>query len=179
MRFAEASNALVIRDQGAVKLDCGGNEQPIRGITVLETVELIAARGCMMAQWHRRDAGTIEEALDPGFNGNVQINPPGVDEQRYLPGGDGAQVNGSAASPAVIGQSTGRRTRALVAAVKPQRDVGVEQERIRHDSISRLLSASDSTSSARADTLLQQAPHGQSDRFSLVADGQPFGRFFN
>lgn len=78
MPRAEARNPFIISDQRAGELDCGSNQEPIRRIAVLEMMELVAAGGSLMAEWHRFDAGTLEEAPDPSLNGNVEIDPPCV-----------------------------------------------------------------------------------------------------
>jgi hypothetical protein len=116
---AEARNSLVVRHQWAGKLDCGGNHQTARWITVCQMVEVVATRRRMMAQRRWHNAGTIEEALNPSVDGNIQVNPSGVDEQRHFPRADGAQVNAPAAAPALVDQSAGRRTQVIVAAVEP------------------------------------------------------------
>ena len=50
---AEARNPFIISDQRAGELDCGSNQEPIRRIAVLEMMELVAAGGSLMAEWHR------------------------------------------------------------------------------------------------------------------------------
>jgi len=69
-------------------------------------VQLIAARSRPMVQRHRLNTGTIEKPLDSRFNGNVEIDPSGVDKQRNLPGRDGAEENRAAVSPAAVDQGT-------------------------------------------------------------------------
>jgi hypothetical protein len=88
--LAETCNAIIVGDQGASEFDCGCNQKPIRWIAMLEMMQLIAARGSPVAQRHRLYTGTIHKALDPGFNGNVEIDATGVDKQRNLPSCDSA-----------------------------------------------------------------------------------------
>jgi hypothetical protein len=64
--------------------------------------------------------------FDPCLNGNVQVYPSGVDQQHNLPSRDGTEKNGPPAPPAAVDQSTGRGAEAVVAAVEPQGDIGVE-----------------------------------------------------
>lgn len=148
MVLEKACDAVVIRDERARKLDRGGDQQPIRRIAVLETMQLIAAGGSAMTQWHRFDAGTFDEARDPRLNRNIELDPSGIDQQRNLPGSDRTQANGSAVLPAIVDQSARRWAQAVIAAVEPEGDMRVEQQRIR--SISRPISASGSTSRADA-----------------------------
>ena len=61
---------------------------------------------------------------------------------------DRTQTNGSAAL--LVDQSTRRWSQGLVAAVEPERDMRVEEQAIRHRSISRPVAASGSTSRAGA-----------------------------
>ena len=79
MLLAEADDALiVIGDQWTSKLDRRRNQKSVRRIAVFEMMQLIAARGSLVTQRHCFDAGTIEETLDPFRNGNVEVNPSGV-----------------------------------------------------------------------------------------------------
>ncbi len=45
---------------------------------MFEMMQPIAARGSLVTQRHCFDAGTIEETLDPFRNGNVEVDPSGV-----------------------------------------------------------------------------------------------------
>jgi hypothetical protein len=64
MLLAKADDALVIGDQRTSKLDCRGNQKPVRWVAVLDVMELIAASG-LVTKRRCFDAGTIEEASDP------------------------------------------------------------------------------------------------------------------
>ena len=110
MFLAETRDALVIGDQRTGKLDRCGDQQPIGRVAMIEMVHLIAAAGGAIAQWHCLHAWTIEEALDPGLNGKVEIDPPGVYEQRNLPGRNGAEKNAAAVLPGAVDQGARRCT---------------------------------------------------------------------
>jgi len=104
---AKACAALIISDEGTGKLDRRGDQQPIRGIAVLQMMQPIAAGSGMVAERHRLDAGTVEKAFNPRLDGNVEVDPFRVDEQRNLPGRDGAEKNVTPVPPALIDQGTG------------------------------------------------------------------------
>ncbi len=78
MLLAETDDALIIADQRTSKLDRRRNQKSVRRIAVFEMMQLIAARGSLVTQRHCFDAGTIEETLDPFRNGNVEVDPSGV-----------------------------------------------------------------------------------------------------
>ena len=78
MPFAEPCNALIIRDKWTGELDRGSNQKAVRWIAVLKMMQLVAAGGRLMAQWHRFDAGTLKEAPNPCLNRKVEIDPPCV-----------------------------------------------------------------------------------------------------
>jgi hypothetical protein len=56
-----------------------------------------------VTQRHCFDAGTIEETLDPCRNGNVEVDPSGVNEKRDLANRDGAEQNGAAVFAGIAG----------------------------------------------------------------------------
>jgi len=99
---SEACDALIIGDERAGKLDGGSDEKPICRITMLEMMKLIAAGSRVMAERHRLDTRAFEEAREPSLNGYVEFNPSRIDEQRNLPGCDGAQENCPAVPPAIV-----------------------------------------------------------------------------
>ena len=78
MLLAEADDALIVGDQRTSKLDRRRNQKSVRRIAVFEMMQLIAAGGSLVTQRHCFDAGTIEETLDPCRNGNVEVDPSGV-----------------------------------------------------------------------------------------------------
>ena len=128
MLGGETQDALIIGDQRAGEFDRGSDEQPIRRVTVFELVKSVAAGSGAMAKRHSFDARTFQETRDPPFDGKIQFDPPDIDEQRNLPNTDSTQANGPAILPASIDQSMSRRPQAIVAAVKPEADMRVEQE---------------------------------------------------
>ncbi len=152
MLLAEADDALIIGDQRTSKLDRRRNQKPVRRIAVFEMMQLIAAGGSLVTQRHRFDSETIEETLDPCRNGNVEVDPSGVNEKSDLPNRDVAEQNGAAVLPANVDQGTRRNAQSVIATVEPEGDVGVEQKAIGQRSISRPVSASGSTSRAGATT---------------------------
>src|SRR5204862_2027720 len=105
-----------------------------------------------MVERRRLDAGTLKKARNPALDREIELNSSGIDEQRDLPGRHGTQANDPVVLPAAIDQTTGRRTQAFVAAVEPEGDMRVEQQLVRHRSISRPVAASGSTSRAGATT---------------------------
>lgn len=142
--------ALVVGDKRAGKFDRRRDEKPVGGVTVFEMMQAIAPAGGLKAERGRLDARTAEKALDPGFDRDIEIDPPEIDQQSNLPGGDGAQKDRAAAAPASVDEGAGRVAQAVVSAVKPEDDMGVEQKTIRQRSTSRPVSASVWTSSADA-----------------------------
>src|SRR5437588_10311964 len=78
MPCAKTRNALIVSDKRTGEIDCGGDQKPIGRIAVLEMMQPVAAGGRLVTQWHRFDAGTLEEAVDPCLNGDVEIDPAGV-----------------------------------------------------------------------------------------------------
>jgi hypothetical protein len=76
MSVAEARDAFVIGNKRTVKLDGRSDQQPIRRIAIFEMVQPVAAAGRAMAEWHRFDAGTRHETLDPRLDREIsgQIN---------------------------------------------------------------------------------------------------------
>jgi hypothetical protein len=96
--LAETDDALIIGDQRTSKLDRRRNQKSVRRIAVFEMMQLVATGGSLVTQRHCFDAGTIEETLDPWRNGNVEVDPSGVNEKRNLPNRDGAEQNGAAVS---------------------------------------------------------------------------------
>jgi hypothetical protein len=150
MPFPEAQDTLVIGDQRTAELDRGCDQKSICRIAVLEVVELITPRGLTMAKRRRFDPGTLQESRDPFFNRKIELDAPGVDKECDLPKGDGAEANGSAILPATIDPSARPWAQALIAAVEPESDMRVEQQRIRHRSVSRPVPASGATSRAGA-----------------------------
>jgi hypothetical protein len=120
--LAEAGDTRVIGDQRAGARDGRGDRQPVRRITVGEIMPPIGACGGAAVERRGRDAGPIEKALDPPLDRNVEFDPPGIDEERDLPGRDGAEQDGPAALPAPVDRRMGRRAQMAVAAVAPQRD---------------------------------------------------------
>src|SRR5262245_31878751 len=103
-----------------------------------------------IAEGNTFDTQPTDKALNPCLNRNVEIDPPGIDEQRNLPRGDRAQENRSAATPAIVDQVPRRGTQAVIAAIEPEDDVRIKQQGISHLSTSRPVSASGSTSRTRA-----------------------------
>ena len=118
MLLAEADDALIVGDQRTSKLDRRRNQESVRRIAVFEMMQLIAAGGSLVTQRHCFDAGTIEETLDPCRNGNVEVDPSGVNEKRNLPNRDGAEQNGAAVLPAAVDQGTRRSAQSVVATVE-------------------------------------------------------------
>src|SRR5438105_4083789 len=96
MSFAEPCNALVIRDQGANQLDRRSDEE------VFELVQPIAPRRGMTCQRGRGNPGTIDEALDPRLDGNIEIDASKIDQQGDFPSRDRAQIDGTPAPPTAI-----------------------------------------------------------------------------
>jgi hypothetical protein len=129
MRLAEACDAIVISNQRASKLNSRCDEKPVRRIAVLEMMELIGARRRARRERSRLDAGAREKSLDPGIDGNIEIDATSIDEQSDLPGRDGAQENGSASLPAAIDQGASRCAQLVAAAVEPKRNMRVEEDR--------------------------------------------------
>jgi hypothetical protein len=80
MRLAEACDAIVIGNQRASQLDRRCDEKPIRRIAMLEMVELIGARRGAGSERDRIDAGACEKALDPGIDGNIELDAAGIDK---------------------------------------------------------------------------------------------------
>ena len=103
---AKLRDTRIIRNQRAGKLDRRCDEETIRWVAVLETVKLITARSCAIAQRDGHNSRTVQEPLDPSGYRYIEINSTGIDEQRYLPRADCAQVNAATASPAIIDQGT-------------------------------------------------------------------------
>ena len=99
MLLAETRDALVIGDQRTIKLDRRRNEKPVRRVAIFQMMQLMAAAGGPMAKRRRLDAGTPEKPLDPRLDGNIEIDPSDIDQQRDLPGGDGAKENRPAVPP--------------------------------------------------------------------------------
>ena len=100
--LTETRNALIIGDKPTSEFDRRRDEEPVRRVTVFEMMQLIAAAGGAMAERRRLDARTAEKALDPRLDGNIEIDPAGVDQQRNLPRRDGAEKNRTAAAPAGV-----------------------------------------------------------------------------
>ena len=65
---------------GQASLTAVAIEKSVRRIAVFEMMQLIAAADSMVTQRQCFDAGTIEETLDPCRNGNVEVDPSGVNE---------------------------------------------------------------------------------------------------
>ena len=124
MLLAEADDALIIGDQRTSKLDRRRNQKSVRRIAVFEMMQLIAAADSMVTQRQCFDAGTIEETLDPCRNGNVEVDPSGVNEKRNLPNRDGAEQNGAAVLPAAVDQGTRRSAQSVVATVNTWTEEG-------------------------------------------------------
>ena len=148
--LAETRNALVIGDKRTSELDRRRDEEPVRRVAAFEMMQLIAAAGGPMAERRGLNAWTAEKALDPRLDGNIEIDPAGVDEQHNLPGGDGAEENRAAAAPAAVDEGARRVPQAVLPAVEPEGDMGVEEKAFRQRLTSRPVSASGSTSSAGA-----------------------------
>ena len=132
MPVGKAQDAFVVRDQRAREFDRGGNQQSIGGIAMLEVVQLVAATGGAMAERHRLDPGTTEEARHPRLDRQVQFDPPNIDEQRNFPYGNCAQADNPAISLAVIDPAARCRTQAVVPTVEPERNMRVEQQGVGH-----------------------------------------------
>src|SRR5208282_5554173 len=97
-------------------------------VVAFEMMQLIAATGGPMGERRGLDAGAAEKALDPRLDGNVEIDPAGVDEQRNLPGGDGAEENRAAAAPAAVNEGTRRVPQAVP--LSSQRATWVSRRRL-------------------------------------------------
>ena len=50
--FAELGDALIVSHQRAAKVDRRGDQKPVRRITVLKMMKLVAAGVGTMCQWH-------------------------------------------------------------------------------------------------------------------------------
>lgn len=77
---AETCDALIIGDQRTGEFDRGGNQKSVGRIAVLEMMQPVAAGSGPMAERHRLDAGTLQEALDPRLGGGIEIDASGVDK---------------------------------------------------------------------------------------------------
>ena len=86
---------------------------------MLQMMKQIAARCRQVAQRHSRNAGTLQETIDPSLNGKIEIDPLGIDEERNLPDCDRTHENGAAVPPAGIDECTGGSAQPLVTAVEP------------------------------------------------------------
>jgi hypothetical protein len=63
-------------------LDRRGDQKPIYRIAVLKMMRPITAGRCAVAERRGFDTGTSEDALDSPLDGNVEIDPSRIDEQR-------------------------------------------------------------------------------------------------
>jgi hypothetical protein len=164
-------------------------------------MKLIAPRSRTMSKRHRLDAGTLQKALYPRANWKIQIDAPRIDEQRHLPNRDDAESNGSTFSPATIDHGLRCQAQPVIAAIEPEGDMCVEQQCLRHWSISRPVWVSGAISEdgcrqidslanlngpgvrpeqrSRSGILIQEAPHGQCNRFGLAAASQLLGSLFD
>jgi hypothetical protein len=125
--LAETRNALIVGDQRTIELYRRRNQKPVRRIPVLEMMQLIAAAGGAMAKRHGFDAGTLKKALEPGYNGKIKIDPSRIDQERDLPGSDGAEQDRAAGAPAAVDEAARGRLQSVVSAVEPESNMGVEQ----------------------------------------------------
>src|SRR5579864_3977045 len=118
--FGKALDPLVIGHQWAGKLDCSRDQKSIGWIPVLEVMAVVGAAGGVAAERHGLDAGSVEKPLDPSLGREIELDMPGIDKQRNLPGGDGTEVDRAAGLPVSVNQRTGRAGKARVAAIEPQ-----------------------------------------------------------
>src|SRR5947209_4042631 len=99
-----------------------------------EMAQSVCAAGCTMRERHSGDTRPVEKALDPCFDRDIELDPPGIDQKRDFPSCDGAQIYRSATLPAAVDQAPRTVGEMPIAAVEPKRDVGVKQQAFRHRS---------------------------------------------
>jgi hypothetical protein len=85
MVLTEPDDARVVGDEWEGKLDRSGDQQPIGGVAMFELVRQIRTRRRVVTQRHGSDSWAIDEALNPGVGGAVEVYPSGVNELRDFP----------------------------------------------------------------------------------------------
>jgi hypothetical protein len=119
MCLTEPNNPRITGHQRTTLINGGRDQQSIRRVAVLETVQPVGARCGAVAQRQDLYAGPIGKALKPGFDWTHQFNPAPVNKLRDFPDADRAEQNGTAAAPAILDQPKCSRAQSFIARFQP------------------------------------------------------------
>jgi hypothetical protein len=91
-----------------LSLDRRGDQQAVRGIAARQPIEPVGAAGSAVIERHGGDAGPVKKAVEPFLRGQIELGPPGIGEDRYLPRRHRTEIDRAAALPAALDQTAGR-----------------------------------------------------------------------
>jgi hypothetical protein len=106
VRRGKANDAVVIGHERAVKFDRTGHQQAIGRVAVLQFGKAIGSRTSTKDERHGGHTGTLDKTCEPVRNGQIELDFPAINQQRYFPSCDSAQQKRAAVMPALGNQAS-------------------------------------------------------------------------